>query len=404
MKVTFHKELLILPFLLYVAGKALSQDFSFAEPTLVPDSLLPAAIQPAETAWWATPRRSLLSAWHKQQNATVRDNNRGEVIGVHPTEDKIYLLQQNTRRGKVRVLTARYQQGQWSEPTLLFQYKKGSKQNGAYVSPDEDYIIFPQRSRGGYGQEDLYVVWRKGAGWSDPVNLGPTVNTEGSEIAPFMQGEILFFSAYYSSEQDYDLFQTHRLYQNWKVWEKPTNLVPLNSPAQDAFLTLHPDGQAYFVSKRAGAPRAYRTTTTDTRPRSATSSSKPASDTIFSEEAIKTLLNSEQGLVFFSKNSWLLESQYKELLVFISDQIKNQADIKLQLIGHTDQEGTRAYNKKLSKNRAAAIKEFLVSLGIEDQRLEIVALGEAQPLTEETSEEAQHKNRRVEIVVVKKDS
>ena len=404
MKVTFYRGLLILPFLLWIAGKALSQDFSFAEPTLVSDSLLPATIQPAETAWWTTPRRSLLSDWHKQQNATAHNNNQEEIIGVHPTEDKLYLLQQNTRRGKVKVLTTRYRQGQWSEPSLLFHYKKGRKQNGAYVSPDENYIIFPQRGRGGYGQEDLYVVWREGARWSEPVNLGPTVNTEGSEIAPFMQGEALFFSAHHSPEQDYDLFQAKRLYQNWKVWEKPVNLAQLNSPTQDAFLSLHPDGQAYFVSKRAGTLQSYRTITTDTRPLSTTSPSKSAPDVTFSEEAIKTLLNSEQGLVFFSKNSWLLEPQYKELLVFISDQIKSQSDIKLQLIGHTDQEGTRAYNKKLSKNRAAAIKEFLVSLGIEDQRMEIVAIGEAQPLTKETSEEAQHKNRRVEIVVIKKDS
>ena len=404
MKVTFCRGLRILPFLLWVAGKALSQDFSFAEPTLVSDSLLPASTQPTATAWWPTPRRSLLSAWHKQQNATVAGNNREEVVGLHPTEDKIYLLQQNTRRGKVKVLTVHYREGQWSEPSLLFRYKRGRTKNGAYISPNEEYIIFPQRGRDGYGQEDLYVVWQEGGRWSDPVNLGPTVNTEGSEIAPFMQGETLFFSAHHSPEQDYDLFQAKRLYQNWKVWEKPVNLAQLNSPTQDAFLSLHPDGQAYFVSKRAGTLQSYRTITTDTRPLSDTSPSNPTLDTTFSEEAIRTLLDSEQGLVFFSKNSWLLEPQYKELLVFISDQIKNQADIKLQLVGHTDQEGTRAYNKKLSKNRAAAIKEFLISLGIEDQRMEIVALGEAKPLTQETSEEAQHKNRRVEIVVIKKDS
>jgi OmpA-OmpF porin, OOP family len=69
-------------------------------------------------------------------------------------------------------------------------------------------------------------------------------------------------------------------------------------------------------------------------------------------------------------------------------------------IGHTDSIGSDAYNKKLSMRRAEAVKAYLVSKGIEANRIYTEGKGESQPIADNKTKEGRAKNRRVEIEVV----
>ena len=69
-------------------------------------------------------------------------------------------------------------------------------------------------------------------------------------------------------------------------------------------------------------------------------------------------------------------------------------------VGHTDSVGSDAYNQKLSVRRSEAVKAYLVSKGIEKNRVYTEGKGEKQPVADNKTTEGRAKNRRVEIEVV----
>ena len=69
-------------------------------------------------------------------------------------------------------------------------------------------------------------------------------------------------------------------------------------------------------------------------------------------------------------------------------------------VGHTDSVGGDAYNQKLSVARAEAVKAYLVSKGIEKNRVYTEGKGKSQPVADNKTNEGRAKNRRVEIEVV----
>ena len=69
-------------------------------------------------------------------------------------------------------------------------------------------------------------------------------------------------------------------------------------------------------------------------------------------------------------------------------------------VGHTDSTGDAGYNQKLSTARANAVKDYLVSKGIEKNRVYTEGKGEGQPVADNRTREGRAKNRRVEIEVV----
>ena len=79
--------------------------------------------------------------------------------------------------------------------------------------------------------------------------------------------------------------------------------------------------------------------------------------------------------------------------------MKQDAELKLQIIGHTDNKGTDEYNLDLSKRRAARVVEALVTdYGISSDRLSSSGAGATSPVASNDDEEGRAKNRRVELL------
>ena len=87
----------------------------------------------------------------------------------------------------------------------------------------------------------------------------------------------------------------------------------------------------------------------------------------------------------------------------MDDLVSKTGGVALEVViavGHTDSVGADGYNQKLSTNRANAVKDYLVSKGIEKNRVYTEGKGEAQPVADNKTTEGRAKNRRVEIEVV----
>ncbi|OYQ39928.1 hypothetical protein CHU94_11335 [Rhodoferax sp. TH121] len=103
---------------------------------------------------------------------------------------------------------------------------------------------------------------------------------------------------------------------------------------------------------------------------------------------------------FFDFDKSVLKPEGKAKLDDLVSKVKG---INLEVIiavGHTDSTGSDAYNQKLSVARSEAVKAYLVSKGIEKNRVYTEGKGEKQPVADNKTKEGKAKNRRVEIEVV----
>lgn len=104
-----------------------------------------------------------------------------------------------------------------------------------------------------------------------------------------------------------------------------------------------------------------------------------------------------QGILF-DTNSDVIKPHSTPTLEEITSMLKEHADLKLAIEGHTDNVGDAAANQSLSEKRAAAVKAYLVGKGIDSSRLESRGLGATKPKTGNDTAEGRQTNRRVELV------
>ncbi|MCZ2460794.1 MAG: OmpA family protein [Chitinophagales bacterium] len=123
------------------------------------------------------------------------------------------------------------------------------------LSPDKKDLYFASRRPGGYGGSDIYVSHLQPNGrWSDPENLGPSVNTPGDEQCPFIHADnqtLYFTSNYWPGYGDDDLFYVRKGPNG--VWSEPVNLgYPINTINREGTLFITADGKtAYYASDRS---------------------------------------------------------------------------------------------------------------------------------------------------------
>lgn len=107
--------------------------------------------------------------------------------------------------------------------------------------------------------------------------------------------------------------------------------------------------------------------------------------------------------VQFDEGSSNLVARSKELLDDVARVLSEHPEvIKVQIEGHTDSIAGPKLNMKLSRDRVASVRAYLIEKGISPKRLGVKAFGESKPIADNKTDEGRAKNRRVDFRIVKK--
>ena len=106
----------------------------------------------------------------------------------------------------------------------------------------------------------------------------------------------------------------------------------------------------------------------------------------------------------FETNKAVIKPESFGLMDEITAAVRDAPQIKkLSIEGHTDDVGSDKYNQKLSDQRAASVKAYLVEHGIDAGRLASKGWGESKPIADNKTEEGKEQNRRVEFIIAEQD-
>ena len=106
----------------------------------------------------------------------------------------------------------------------------------------------------------------------------------------------------------------------------------------------------------------------------------------------------DSGLLF-DFDSDVIKGAARDNLVTLAGSLKKYPDTDLMIVGHTDAQGSDAYNQSLSERRATAARNFLTTQGIAGTRVKVAGRGESEPLASNDSDAGRSQNRRVEVAI-----
>ena len=345
----------------------------------------------------------------------------------------------------------------WGTPQLL-QIKVDSNTTIGHpaLSEDETVLIFSSDMSGGYGGKDLWMsVKGKRNRWSDPINLGPMVNTPGDEMFPFLHtdGTIYFASTGHVGMGGLDIYKTSQ--DENGAYKLPVNLKsPVNSSADDFSMIIEKDGErGYLTSNRDGGKGgddiyqfelpplqlSLKGVLTDSKTggimtgikvqligNDGTTNEVETDNTGSYEFTLKpltsyeivvntegylnksvneTTVGVENNKVFvidfsvdpvkkevilprieYDFNKFDLRPQSIADLDLLSETLKDNLNVVIELKSHTDYIGSNAQNNKLSQQRADACVAYLISQGIDAGQLVAKGMGEKEPFVIETKD------------------
>ncbi len=153
---------------------------------------------------------------------------------------------------KLQLFSTKFENDKWTEPQA-FSFNSSEYSVGhAALTENADTMYFVSDMPGGYGGTDLYMITREGEGsWTEPVNLGETVNTEGNEMFPFIHpdGLLFFASNGFPGLGGLDVFVSPTA--NGKIGKAENLGVPINSSYDDfAFILDSAQQSGFFSSNR----------------------------------------------------------------------------------------------------------------------------------------------------------
>lgn len=396
-----------------------------------------------------------------------------------------------------------HQNGRWQFPSNITipYYLNRSVYHSGTLNVFGNVLVLGADGFGTTGAEDLYVCFRKTDGaWTEPKNLGRTLNTPLQDVSPFLtdDGRRLYFSSNgRSGFGSFDVYYADRLDDTWTNWTEPVNLGPeVNTPGRELYYHLYASrGVALYTSTQnsdgygdikvhklpgespvqeappvilevvdppkivaQGLPPlpannqvemyGLLQSAKDRTPVSGRITFE--SDSVFQqhtkEGAYRQLLTTAKeyvikieadgfigkterldlrtfqlkkaemnfelypaevgvtvnlkNVLFQQSTANLLPESYDELDV-VAGMLEANPVMEIFLAGHTDNRGQHHLNVRLSQSRVEAVKDYLVKKGIAPARISGQGFGGVRPIADNDAEDTRKLNRRVEFTITK---
>ncbi len=182
-------------------------------------------------------------------------------VTFNRTGDKIFftrnILDKKQRasdgKRKLMIYAAEKKGNEWTKPELLPFNNAEFNSVHPVVGATDSILYFASDRPGGFGGMDLYRTEKMNGDWTEPENLGESINTGGNEVFPFFHpdGTLYFSSDNHGSLGGLDIFMTRKSSESW---EQPQNLLPpFNSSDDDfGFIADLQNRNGYFSSNRPG--------------------------------------------------------------------------------------------------------------------------------------------------------
>jgi OmpA-OmpF porin, OOP family len=146
--------------------------------------------------------------------------------------------------------------GEWTDPRPVridndYNYNEKSHY---FLTNTRKALLMSVEREDSYGDRDLYVSFaRNDSAWSEPLNLGKTINTASEEASPFLAADdktLYFSSKGFSGYGGTDIYRSVRLDDTWTKWSEPENLgAEVNSKFDDLFFNIPSSSEYAYFSK-----------------------------------------------------------------------------------------------------------------------------------------------------------
>ena len=410
------------------------------------------SVSTLENGEWSRPERLAIKFFQNKSNHLSASISRDEKVLI------ISMASYTTEGNEDLYVSFRQDNGEWTQPESLGKtINTFAEEWTPYLAADNKTLYFASNGfDSGFGSRDIYVSKRQEGSWtewSQPINLGPSINTEGVEMNFFIpnEGKEAFFSTTQNSEGMGDIFNFMLNEEQQtapetliaaevtapevreELEEAPT-MVVMNFQVLDA-QTEQPidaqvnitygDNEKSFNTADLGASKEFMqafeegamvyinisaTGYLDFKTEFEAEASAQSSGGEFGSSVETFMLTKiEVGTsmtidnVLFKRGSASFsnaEVAQKEIDKLIELMINNP-DMQIRLEGHTDNRGDARILKSLSEDRVKTVRTYMVSKGIDRSRIEVVGFGGERPVAENDTSASREMNRRVEFVIIK---
>ncbi len=340
-----------------------------------------------------------------------------------------YTVNRPTSENNDIYIAKRKEDGTWGVGIPFDVVNTRGKDKSPFLHQDSETLYFVSESskdRPGVGGLDIFYIRQKEDGsWTEPKNIGYPINSPNDELGIFVSidGEIAYFSSRVGGNWNIYSFELYEEARPQKVAILKGELKDdSGTPVTDATIEVMYEGSDEVTEVKVNGDDGKYAAIVKTKDKQDVMVTVKKEGHAFDSKLINKESFKETGDVairdndlkvkelkvgeaytindiLYATNSSVLSSKSKFILKGFARFLQENPSIKVSIQGHTDDVGDDRENMILSEERAQGVKSYLLSLGIEKNRLTAKGFGETKPKVENSSEANRAKNRRTDFVI-----